>query len=94
MAVITNRSSCIVQAQWEWCDSDFDGRWGREFQAYRYRMNMNAESLSETYSYSVITTRNKLRGKGRALSLKFRTEPYRDLQLLGWSIETRVAQEP
>jgi len=55
---------------------------------------MNAESLSETYSYSVITTRNKLRGKGRALSLKFRTEPYRDLQLLGWSIETRVAQEP
>lgn len=91
---VTNRSSCIVQAQWEWNDSAFNGRWGREFQAYRYRMNMDAASLSETYAYSVITTRNKLRGKGRALSLKFSTEPFRDLQLLGWSLETRQAQEP
>lgn len=91
---ILNRSSCIVQAQWEWNDSAFNGRWGNEFQAYRYRMNMDAASLSETYAYSVISTRNKLRGKGKALSLKFRTEPYKDLQLLGWNIEVRVAQEP
>ena len=90
---VTNRSSCLVQAQWEWNDSDADGRWGRQFQAYRYRMNKDAASLSATYAYSVITTRNKLRGKGRALSLKFSTEPFRDLQLLGWSLETRAAPE-
>ena len=88
MAVI-NESSCIVQAQWEWCTSNDSGRWGQEFQAYRYRQMYFSDETSGTasYGYSVITTRNKIRGKGRALSFKFKTEPGKDLQLLGWSIE-------
>jgi hypothetical protein len=28
------------------------------------------------------------------LSLRFRTEPYKDCQLLGWGLELRTAQEP
>lgn len=91
-----NESSCLVQAQWEWNTSDDAGRWGQEFQAYRYRQLYFAEDDSATisYGYSVITTRNKLRGKGRALSLKFRTEPGKDLQLLGWSIELGGNRDP
>jgi len=91
-----NYSSCKVQAQWEWCDSDDSGRWGQEFQAYRYRQLLFAadDSATFSYGYSVITTRNKVRGKGRALSLKFSTEPGKDLQLLGWSIELGGNREP
>jgi hypothetical protein len=86
MAII-NESSCLVQAQWEWCTSDDSGRWGQQFQAYRYRHLFLNDTASLSYGYSVITTRNKIRGKGRALSFKFSTEPGKDLQLLGWSIE-------
>jgi len=94
MAQILYPSSCIVQAQWEWNTSNDSNRWGREFQAYRYRQNVELGVTTLSYGYSVITTRNKLRGKGRALSLKFRTEPFKNLILLGWNIETRVAPEP
>ncbi len=92
---ISGASSCIGQAQWEWCTTADSGRWSEEFQAYRNRHNyMVSEDGTLSYGYSVITTRNKIRGNGRALSLKFRTEPYMDLQLLGWNIELGINQEP
>ena len=93
---VINPSSCLVQAQWEWNVTADAGRWGTEFQAYRYRQPYYVTGSDGTlsYGYSVITTRNKLRGNGRALSLKFRTEPDKDLQLLGWNIELGMNQEP
>lgn len=91
-----NPSSCMVQARWEWCTTDDSGRWTSEFQAYRYRQPYYVDDASDTisYGYSVISTRNKLRGNGRALSLKFRTEEGCDLQLLGWNIEMGMQKEP
>jgi len=88
-------SSCLIQAQWEWCTSVDSGRWGQEFQAYRFRQPFFPESTG-TFStgYSVITTRNKIRGNGRALSFKFSTEEGKDLQLLGWNIEMGANKEP
>lgn len=88
-------SSCLVQAQWEWCTSADSGRWGQQFQAYRYRQNYIPSSAGTlSYGYSVITTRNKIRGNGRALSFKFSTEVRKDLQLLGWNIEMGANREP
>ncbi len=88
-------SSCLIQAQWEWCTSEDAGRWGQQFQAYRYRQNFIPSSAgSLSYGYSVITTRNKIRGNGRALSFKFATEAGKDLQLLGWNIEMGANKEP
>lgn len=92
---VEQESSCLVQAQWEWTTSADSGRWGTEFQAYRFRqpfLTNSGDSIS--YAYSVITTRNKIRGKGRALSLKFRTEPGKDLKLLGWNLEIGMNKEP
>ena len=98
MTVIKKESSCLVQAQWEWATSADSGRWGDEFQAYRYRVPyaFNLGGIGEVfnYGYSVITTRNKIRGKGRAISFKFSTEPYRDCQLLGWNMDVGQNQEP
>lgn len=90
---IENSSSCLVTARWEWTNTDNPGRWGPEFQAYRYRFAI-ADGETASYGYSVITTRNKVRGYGRALSLKFRTEAGKDCQLLGWNLEIKSAQEP
>jgi hypothetical protein len=92
---LSGASSCVGQAQWEWCTTADSNRWGAEFQAYRYRHNyIVSEDGTLSYGYSVITTRNKIRGNGRALSLKFRSEENKDLQLLGWNIELGVNREP
>ena len=36
--------------------------------------------------YPVVTAKSKLRGRGRALQLKFTANPDKDMVLLGWSI--------
>ena len=84
----TNQSSCIVQAQWEWANSANSNRWGRPFQAYRYRRLYMPSGVSDPFDngFEVVTTKNKLRGKGKVLSLKITTEPEKDCRLLGWSM--------
>lgn len=89
-----NQSSCIMQARWDWSNSNSSGKWGREFQAYRYRRLYIPVDVADDYDngFSTIVTRNKLRGNGKVVSLKFRTEPYRNLHLYGWSMVFSVAE--
>lgn len=89
----THPSSCKVQAQWEWANSATSGRWGREFQAYRHKRAYIPENISDGFDngFSVVSTKNKLRGKGKVLSLQIKTEPLKDCNLLGWSRIRSVA---
>ncbi len=92
--VPTNRSSCIVQAQWEWSNSIRSGRWSKPFQAYRFKRHYMVSELSDPFNngdYTVVT-KNKLRGKGKVLSLYITTEPNRECKLLGWSMILEVNQ--
>lgn len=86
--VPTNQSSCKVSAQWEWTNSASSGRWGQPFQAYRFQRHYMPASESDDFNSGMYTTvtKNKLRGKGRVLSLLMETEPNKDCQLLGWSM--------
>lgn len=85
---LLNQSSCKVQSMWEWSDSANSNRWGREFEAYRLGRLWTPSSSSDEYDdgFAVVSTKNKLRGKGRVLSLKFSTSPNKDLRLYGWSM--------
>lgn len=82
-----NPSSIIVQSQWNWTNLAESGKWGSEFQAYRHKrlwIPQNSSSGFDDGDY-VIVTKNKLRGRGRVLSLLFKTEPKKDFHLIGWS---------
>tara|TARA_R110000772_G_scaffold64511_2_gene144275 strand:- start:2139 stop:4352 length:2214 start_codon:yes stop_codon:yes gene_type:complete len=81
-----NPSSCLIQSQWDFSNSASSGKFGTPFQAYRLKRNYIPSGTGDTFDYGqrVITTKNKLRGRGRALSLLFSTEPGHDLILLGW----------
>lgn len=90
-----NPSSCIVQSKWGWSDKDFSGKWGREFQAYRYRRNhvpVNSADQHDT-GFMLISSKNKLRGRGRVLSLRFSTEPNKNLELYGWGLVLTIKEE-
>lgn len=82
------QSSCLVQAQWNWSNSTSGGKWGVPFQAYRYTRGYIPSGVADTFDTGdlLIVTKNKLRGSGRALSLKIYSEPGKDLNLLGWSV--------
>jgi hypothetical protein len=86
--VPTHESSCIVQAQWDWTNSPEYGKWGREFQAYRERRAYLPEDLGDSYisGARVVSSRNKIRGRGKVLSFLIKSEKGKDVNLLGWSM--------
>ncbi len=83
-----NQSSCMVQSQWNWANSSTGGKWGTPFQAYRYTRSYIPSGAADTYDTgdSLIVTKNKLRGSGKALSLRIYSEVGKDLHLLGWAL--------
>lgn len=86
--VPTNPSGCLVQARWDFSDTSAGGKFGRQFQAYRYRRHYVPSGIADPYDYGqkVITTKHKLRGRGKALRLRLESEAGKDLQLLGWGM--------
>jgi len=92
-------SSCLVQSRGDWSNHTNSGQYqpitaynensvARFFQGYRLLRNYLPSGASDSfnYGYEVVTTRNKIRGKGKALSLYFTSEEGKDCQILGWSI--------
>ena len=90
-----NESSCIAQAQWEWADSINSGRWGREFQAYRHKRGYIPANDGDGYDngFKTVISKNKLRGKGKVISLHIKTEPGKDCRILGWSTVKSIAND-
>lgn len=86
--VPTNQSSCLFRCQWNFSNSVNSKKWTPLMQAYRYRKALLATEPFGEYDngFEVITTKNKVRGSGRAFALYFETEPEKDCRILGWSI--------
>lgn len=95
--VLANQSSCYVQSQWDWCEDATQGKWGTPFQAYRLFLPQPVAPVDgDAFDYGnlVITTKNKLRGRGDALSLYIYSEAGKDMKLLGWNTLTTINGEP
>ena len=86
--VPTNQSSCTVQSVWDWTDSPNSNKWGTPFQAYRYKRVYFPKDINDPFDtgHETIVTKNKLRGRGRAISLKFTSSPGKEMYLYGWSL--------
>jgi len=83
----TSPSSCFMQAKWDFADSENSGKISTPVQVYRLRRDYIPSGTGDTFDYgqSVISTKNKIRGRGRALVLRFSTEPARNCILYGWA---------
>ena len=91
-----NPSSCLVSAKWDFADHANSGKIGAQFQAYRLLRNYIPTGANDTFDYgqSVITTKNKIRGRGKALSIQITSEAGKDMELLGWSIPFIAGEAP
>ena len=85
---LNNPSGCLIQARWSFSDSGNSGKYGNSFQAYRFNRNFisGGSGTAFDYGHSVITTKNKIRGRGKAIRFRITTEAGKDLQLIGWAI--------
>lgn len=85
--VPVNQSSCRMQVHWGWTDSANSNKWGMPQQVYRYKRHYFPDDMnSYDTGYETIVTKNKVRGRGRAIAIKFESEPYKEMHILGWSM--------
>lgn len=85
----TNDSSLLVSAYWDFKKAPAAS--GQ--QAYRRKSNLvvNASDLTFTSEESVITTRMKVRGRGRSLKIRMESETGKDFIYLGHGLITDTA---
>lgn len=83
-----NPSGCLVRSQWDWSTSVASKKWSALFQAYRQERAVYVEGLDDDFDngFSVVTTKNKIRGRGKAFSFYMETEPLKDCRILGWRL--------
>lgn len=86
-------SSTLMQARWEWADHASASRWGTEQEVYRHQRVYVPTSAADDFDNGVpvVVTKNKLRGKGRVLQLKFTAGDGKDSYIMGWKTNfTRI----
>lgn len=81
-------SGCFIRTMWDWANGYQSNKWSPLMQAYRYRKSYTPSGPEDDYNtgFEVVSSRNKLRGRGKAFSLYFETEPNKDCRLIGWSL--------
>jgi hypothetical protein len=85
---VINPSSCLMQGRWDFTDSAIANKWTTTQQVYRHRRVFVVSVPSATFDdgYPVVVTKSKLRGRGKALQIRFLAEDGKDMQLQGWAI--------
>jgi hypothetical protein len=83
-----------MRSQWNYANQIESNKWSPLVQSYRYRKARIVENLSDAFDtgFYAITSKSKLRGRGKAIALYFETEPYKDCQILGWNISVNINQ--
>lgn len=93
--VPVGESSTKLQSRWDWADNSSAGKWGPEFEVYRHKRLYQPVDASDTFAdgQPLLVTKNKVRGRGRALQLKFTAGEGRDSYLAGWHVKNDVHTE-
>ena len=94
-----NTSSTTMYARWDWTENDpsvetsVSNKIGAGQEVYRHIRNFVPAGATDTDGYPVVTTRNKVRGRGRVLQLKFKGATDKDSHILGFTVNTATTRK-
>lgn len=83
-------SSLLMQARWDWANLSTSNKFSRQTQVYR---NVRPNSATSA-GFPILVTKNKVRGKGRALQLRFVSESGKDAEIVGWGVWMNKVTRP
>lgn len=85
-AVALNPSGCLLETRWDFTDSTFANKWSTPVQVYRQvRPFLAFPNTAFDDGYPLVISKNKIRGRGKAVQFKFSSEVGKDMQLVGWT---------
>lgn len=89
--VYSKPSGCLMSYKWDWGET-YTG----QMQVYKLIRNYVPEDGLDQFDYnrSVVTSRNRIRGRGVSLGLRFDAEAGKDMKLLGYGIVYTARRRP
>lgn len=87
---LIDQSSCKLTAYWNYANDNYAGKKHGPYQIYRLNRLYMPDVNNWDYGQEFITTKNKIRGRGRTLQFKFETEPGKDCRLYSWGFNGTV----
>ncbi len=75
--------SCLFQPVWEWAESASTKKFSEELEIYKTRLGQ-----------TVVDSKNRVRGRGRALQMRYTSSTGKDFHLLGWGITVDKNTKP
>jgi hypothetical protein len=81
-----NQSSCKMQSRWDFTDNIYPGKWAAEVEVYRQlRPYFTDPGSVFDDGYPLVISKNKLRGRGKAVQFKFTSQAGKDMKIVGWT---------
>ena len=81
-----NQSSCKMQSRWDFTDNSYPGKWAAEVEVYRQlRPFFTDPGSTFDDGYPLVISKNKLRGRGKAVQFKFTAQDGKDMKIVGWT---------
>lgn len=81
----TSAGGCLFTAHWEWSDDSDSGKFTTQQEIYGIKHQLDKSIISTVKGgLPVVVTKIKVRGKGRALSMRFDSVDGKDFNLYGW----------
>jgi hypothetical protein len=81
-----NESGCLMQSRWDFTDNTNPGKWADEVQVYRQPRPFLAEAFQAfDDGYPLVISKNKLRGRGKAVQFRYRSQAGKDMKIVGWT---------
>jgi hypothetical protein len=77
--------------RWDYTDLDV-GQWTKQEQAYRLHRQYVPQDAADPfdYGYTLIQTKLRMRGKGKAFSIRYESETGKDMQLIGFAVNVKA----
>lgn len=83
----TKQSSILMQTRWDFTNNSNPNKWSSDYEVYRQlRPYYISTPGAFDDGYPLVITRNKVRGHGKALQIKWTAGTNKDMQIAGWSI--------
>ena len=89
----TNESSTLMSARWDWTDDAVTNKIGAKQEVYRHARQFVPSGANDVDGYPVVVTRNKVRGRGRSLQLRFDGATDKDSHVLGFATNYKVTRK-
>lgn len=83
-----------MTAKWDYATSSSTGKHSEGREIYRLStVHYDNAGGEANYGFDVVECKNKVRGSGKSLAIRFESTSGKDFELLGWSLDITGVQQ-